>query len=643
MHSSHSNHPYTSAPISVTPPSSNGVTARTTRRLWGLKLRIFLLTFVSYAVYSGTRTPFGITKSALHPEDDKKSPSDHGYAPFDSEDWGSTYLGICDTVFLSFYAIGLFITGPLGDRLNLRWFIGSGMLLSGSMTFMFGAAALMGIHNLAWFIACNLLAGLFQATGWPGNVTLLSRWFGEGNRGSIMGVWNAHGSIGNISFKFFATFLMHQYGWQWAFMGCGLLCMAIGLIESILIIPHPHDTLSQAELAELKRINGGEAKVTEASPDHILSSTVADNDEHHHASSNFNPTLPSPGNVQESVDASPFSEKHHDDHPNIPFSQALRVPGVLEYSCCLFFSKLVVYAFQFWLPFYLSNLNYTDTQAGNLSTLFDIGGVAGGIIAGWASDRSGKSGVVSFVMLLLCLPGLYVYQAIAGYGIVGNVLLMFLVGVLVNGPYTLISSAVAADLGSHPSLMGNPKAMSTVTGIIDGSGSVGAALQGVIIGVLGKKMGWTNVFYMLMSFCLIAAATLFRIVRKESRFINRCCRLISRSSSPSSSSSSSPDTPRIGAMDSDDHVYVSEDEAPVPIRSFHSPLPIHHPPPPRTQPAGAVNDSSASLSVDDESESPLINNPSPDEDDEWMRPQKRTQRGTKDDRAGPLTTSLLHQ
>lgn len=65
-------------------------------------------------------------------------------------------------------------------------------------------------------------------------------------------------------------------------------------------------------------------------------------------------------------------------------------------------------------------------------------------------------------------------------------------GVLVNGPYTLVSSAVAADLGSHPSLRGNPKAMSTVTGIIDGCGSVGAALQGVIIGLAGKRMGWTK-------------------------------------------------------------------------------------------------------------------------------------------------------
>lgn len=60
-------------------------------------------------------------------------------------------------------------------------------------------------------------------------------------------------------------------------------------------------------------------------------------------------------------------------------------------------------------------------------------------------------------MLILCVPGLFAYNALAAHGAAYNVIFMFIVGVLVNGPYTLISSAVAADLGQHPSLKGNPK------------------------------------------------------------------------------------------------------------------------------------------------------------------------------------------
>ena len=44
---------------------------------------------------------------------------------------------------------------------------------------------------------------------------------------------------------------------------------------------------------------------------------------------------------------------------------------------------------------------------------------------------------------------------------------------MVNGPYCLITTSVAADLGTHPSLSTSAKALATVTAIIDGTGSIG--------------------------------------------------------------------------------------------------------------------------------------------------------------------------
>lgn len=51
--------------------------------------------------------------------------------------------------------------------------------------------------------------------------------------------------------------------------------------------------------------------------------------------------------------------------------------------------------------------------------------------------------------------------------------LLAVCGFLVNGPYCLITTAVSADLGTHPSLHGNSMALATVTAIIDGTGSMG--------------------------------------------------------------------------------------------------------------------------------------------------------------------------
>ena len=45
-----------------------------------------------------------------------------------------------------------------------------------------------------------------------------------------------------------------------------------------------------------------------------------------------------------------------------------------------------------------------------------------------------------------------------------------------GGPNNIITSAIAADLADDPSIKGNNCALGTVTGIINGSGSVTAAL-----------------------------------------------------------------------------------------------------------------------------------------------------------------------
>ena len=43
-----------------------------------------------------------------------------------------------------------------------------------------------------------------------------------------------------------------------------------------------------------------------------------------------------------------------------------------------------------------------------------------------------------------------------------NIFLMFVVGFLANGPYALITTAVSADLGTHPELKGSTRALATV-------------------------------------------------------------------------------------------------------------------------------------------------------------------------------------
>merc|ERR1719251_593869 len=107
----------------------------------------------------------------------------------------------------------------------------------------------------------------------------------------------------------------------------------------------------------------------------------------------------------------------------------------------------------------------------------------------------------------------------------GTVGLLLFVGLLVNGPYALITTAVSAELGVHPSLQGSSKALATVTAIIDGTGSIGAAVGPLIAGSLeGSENGPRKVFYMLMVSDILALLFLSRLVYREIQSIRQARR-----------------------------------------------------------------------------------------------------------------------
>lgn len=134
------------------------------------------------------------------------------------------------------------------------------------------------------------------------------------------------------------------------------------------------------------------------------------------------------------------------------------------------------------------------------------------------SDYSGMSACTCSALILMAVPMLLIYQVYGAFTILINVVLLFILGILVNGPYALITTSVSAELGQHSCLQGNSKALATVTAIIDGTGSLGAAVGPFLAGFFSAS-GWENVFYMLVIANIMAFVLLLRLVTKEiSRF-----------------------------------------------------------------------------------------------------------------------------
>nr|XP_054104897.1 glucose-6-phosphate exchanger SLC37A1 isoform X3 [Callithrix jacchus] len=449
---------------------------------------IFILTFLLYASFHLSRKPISIVKGELHkyctawdeadvrfssqsskagsiaPHQLPDNETDCGWAPFDKNNY-QQLLGALDYSFLCAYAVGMYLSGIIGERLPIRYYLTFGMLASGAFTALFGLGYFYNIHSFGFYVVTQVINGLVQTTGWPSVVTCLGNWFGKGRRGLIMGVWNSHTSVGNILGSLIAGYWVSTC-WGLSFIVPGAIVAAMGIVCFLFLIEHPKDVRCSSTLVtdpemQCLLLSDGKGSVH---PNHMLIL---------------------PGDSGSGTTA-------------ISFTGALKIPGVVEFSLCLLFAKLVSYTFLFWLPLYITNVDHLDAKkAGELSTLFDVGGIFGGVLAGVISDRLEKRASTCGLMLLLAAPTLYIFSTVSKMGLEATVAMLLLSGALVSGPYALITTAVSADLGTHKSLKGNAHALSTVTAIIDGTGSVGAALGPLLAGLISPS-GWSNVFYMLM-------------------------------------------------------------------------------------------------------------------------------------------------
>uniref|UniRef100_A0A672ZDI2 Glucose-6-phosphate exchanger SLC37A2 n=1 Tax=Sphaeramia orbicularis TaxID=375764 RepID=A0A672ZDI2_9TELE len=431
---------------------------------------ILLLTFLFYTAYHLSRKPISIVKVSVRLQVWRCHTV---FVLFLDQDNYQALFGVLDNCFLVAYAIGMFFSGIFGERLPLRYYLSAGMLLSGLFTALFGLGFYWNIHSLGYYGFIQVMNGLMQTTGWPAVVACVGNWFGKGRRGFIMGVWNSHTSVGNILGSLIAGAFVSS-AWGMSFIVPGLIIASTGILCFFFLIEKPED-------------------VNCCSPQHNVSSNI------------------------------PFISKNESLNISISFNITIsfRIKegylGVVEFSLCLLFAKLVSYTFLYWLPLYISNVAHFEAkEAGDMSTLFDVGGIVGGIMAGVVSDYTGGRATTCWVMLIAAAPMLFLYNSIGQRSLGTTIGMLLLCGGLVNGPYALITTAVSADLGTHETLRGNSRALSTVAAIIDGTGSIGAALGPLLAGLISPT-GWNNVFYMLISAdmlaCLVSNST--ELVKKQ--------------------------------------------------------------------------------------------------------------------------------
>jgi sugar phosphate permease len=352
------------------------------------------------------------------------------------------------------YAVGQFGCGPLSDRFGAKRVVGAGLL------FVVLSNLLMGAHaSLIWLLIFACLNGAGQSTGWSGLVKTMAIWFNGENRGMVMAWWSTNYVFGGFLATTFATWavvqtwLLPQLGWRRGFWFPALLLLAVTTVFLA-------GTKERPEGADLP------------------------------SGMRHNPTML---NTQ---------------RPNLDVIVALlRKPSLWMVSISYFFLELCRYALMFWLPLYMVNhLKYSLRTSGYLSSMYELVGIVGAVLAGYISDRFNQSRrapvsaimLGAFALVMLLEPGL------TKFGLIGTAIAISVAGIFSFGPDTLLSGAGAQDIGE-------PNAAATASGLVDGIGHLGAIFSPYVVVFVSERYGWDRLFFLLAGAALLAGVVLLPI------------------------------------------------------------------------------------------------------------------------------------
>ena len=345
-------------------------------------------------------------------------------------------LGLFLTMHGLLYGISRFVNGFVADRVNARIFMETGLVLSAIMNFAFGCSSLAVCLGIAW-----VLNGWTQGMGQPPCIRLLSHWIPPKELATKMSVWNASHSIGASLVVVLCGWLV-AFGWRWCFFVPAALALGFAAFTWLAI----RDTPSSVGLPEL-----GEREVREK------------------------------------------TELKGPEYRALLMKCVFRNPAIWFIALANFFVYLVRYGILDWGPTMLKeHKGLTIVQASWLVAAFEIAGILGTIVAGWASDRflagrTPRTCVIGMGLTALSVGAFCLLPSTAPLWLSAS--LLVLAGFFIYGPQALVGIA-AVNLATR-------RTAAVACGLTGIWGYLSTIVSGWGIGYLAQHYGWLSVLYVL--------------------------------------------------------------------------------------------------------------------------------------------------
>ena len=401
------------------------------------RAQIMSTIFVGYAGYYLVRANINVAKPYLI--------SDLGLSKGD--------VGLLASALTVAYGISKFVMGNLSDRSNPRYFLATGLILSGLVNLVFGF--LPGLLLMVVFWSLN---GWFQGMGWPPCGRTMVHWFSDRERGTKMAVWNLAHNVGGMLAPVVASYSIILAGsWKSAFVVPAILSILLGVI----VLTFMRDTPQSVGLPTIEEYKND------------YPSTSVDDRERELSGS------------------------------EILFKYVLNNKVLWIYAAANVFVYIVRYGVVNWAPTYLTEVKgYSITNSAWQSSLYELAGIPGMLFSGWASDKlfhGRRSPVMVISMTLVAAAVVLYWQNPKGNYLVDSIALVS-IGFLIYGPVMLIGVA-ACDLVPK-------KAVGTAAGLTGLFGYLGATAAEVGIGFTVQQFGWNMGFTVIIAAGAIATMLL---------------------------------------------------------------------------------------------------------------------------------------
>ena len=415
--------------------------------------QVFLGIFIGYAGFYIVRKNFSMAMPFLEP------------FGFDKGE-----LGIVLSMNAIAYALSKFLMGSVSDRSNARVFLPLGLVLAAiSMMFMIVPVVAFGPeHKTAAIVlmtVLNFLVGWFNGMGWPPCGRVMTHWFSQTERGTMMSIWNCAHNVGGALVGPMAAYGAVWFG-SWFYgnqtdyyflIGTYAFPAAVAIFIAILAYVLIRDTPQSCGLPSVEKYRNDYPKNYSEKQEEVLSTK------------------------------------------DIFFKYVLNNKMLWFIAIANAFVYMVRYGCLDWAPkFLMESQGYNIKEAGWAYFAYEFAAIPGTLICGWISDKVFKGGRAMTTTIFMAVVAVFIalyWQFSANPTIVTISLIG--IGFFIYGPVMLIG-VQALDLAPK-NAAGTAAGLTGFFGYFFGT----AILANIVIGYVAEA-GWDWTFFLLLAACALS-------------------------------------------------------------------------------------------------------------------------------------------